>query len=182
MRTCHLPLFALPRRVPSAGKAFSTPHRLLKLPFAGGLLARACGSALMLLVTALAQGQDLPGVATTLDGHRYRAGEVLVQFKGDVTDQQVAGAFQQGRLGLIKHIQTAVPVAVAAPPAWAGKKAIAIAAGLYHRLGALDDGSVWAWGINWYGQLGDGAKDAAEPKGLVQRVGNNERNRNNVKS
>jgi thermitase len=80
--------------------------QLLKLPFAGGLLARACGSALILFATVLCQGQALPPVETTPDGQRYRAGEVLVQFKGDVTDQQVAGAFQQGRLGLIKHIQT----------------------------------------------------------------------------
>ena len=80
--------------------------QLLKLPFAGGLLARACGSALILFATVLCQGQALPPVETTPDGQRYRAGEVLVQFKADVTDQQVAGAFQQGRLGLIKHIQT----------------------------------------------------------------------------
>jgi thermitase len=80
--------------------------QLLKLPFAGGLLARACGSALILFATVLCQGQALPPVETTPDGHRYRAGEVLVQFKEDVTDQQVAGAFEHGRLGLIKHIQT----------------------------------------------------------------------------
>src|ERR1035437_1907568 len=80
--------------------------QLLKLPFAGGLLARACGSALILFATVRCQGQALPPVETTPDGQRYRAGEVLVQFKADVTDQQVAGAFQQGRLGLIKHIQT----------------------------------------------------------------------------
>ena len=61
-----------------------------------------------------------------------------------------------GELGTGTTLQTAIPVAVAAPPAWAGKKAIAIAAGLYHSLAALADGSVWAWGPNWYGQLGDG--------------------------
>jgi len=106
MKTSTSPLLTLPSTAPAVGKASSTAHRLLKLPFAGGLLARACGSALILFATVLCQGQALPPVETTPDGQRYRAGEVLVQFKGDVTDQQVAGAFQQGRLGLIKHIQT----------------------------------------------------------------------------
>lgn len=69
-------------------------------------LARVWLASSLLFVTALAHGQALPPIETTPDGHRYRAGEVLVQFKADVTDQQVAGAFQQGRLGLIKHIQT----------------------------------------------------------------------------
>jgi subtilisin family serine protease len=69
-------------------------------------LARVWLASSLLFVTALAQGQALPPVETTPDGHRYRAGEVLVQFKADVTDQQVTGAFQHGRLGLIKHIQT----------------------------------------------------------------------------
>ena len=68
--------------------------------------ARVWLASSLLLVTALAQGQALPQVETTPDGQRYRAGEVLVQFKADVTDQQVVGAFQHGRLGLIKHIQT----------------------------------------------------------------------------
>ncbi|MEI6568865.1 MAG: hypothetical protein WCR20_19440, partial [Verrucomicrobiota bacterium] len=106
MTTANSPLLTQPSAAPAAGRAFSIAHRLLKLPFAGGLLPRACGSVLTLFVTALAQGQALPAVETTPDGQRYRAGEVLVQFKADVTDQQVTGAFQHGRLGLIKHIQT----------------------------------------------------------------------------
>ena len=69
-------------------------------------LARVWLASSLLFVTALAQGQALPPVETTPDGQRYRAGEVLVQFKADVNDQEVAGAFQHGRLGLIKHIQT----------------------------------------------------------------------------
>lgn len=53
-----------------------------------------------------ARGQALPAVETGPDGSRYRAGELLVQFRNDVTDQQITGAFQRGRLGLIKHIRT----------------------------------------------------------------------------
>jgi alpha-tubulin suppressor-like RCC1 family protein len=36
-------------------------------------------------------------------------------------------------------------------------KVIAIAAGLDHSLALTDDGTVWAWGFNFFGQLGNGA-------------------------
>ncbi|MBF0452633.1 MAG: regulator, partial [Candidatus Magnetomorum sp.] len=35
-------------------------------------------------------------------------------------------------------------------------EAVQIAAGYYHSLAIKEDGSVWAWGRNNYGQLGDG--------------------------
>jgi hypothetical protein len=38
----------------------------------------------------------------------------------------------------------------------------ALAAGGYHSLALKQDGSLWAWGVNWFGQLGDG-----EPYGSV---------------
>jgi len=31
-----------------------------------------------------------------------------------------------------------------------------LAAGFTHSLAIMTDGSLWAWGANWYGQLGDG--------------------------
>ena len=34
---------------------------------------------------------------------------------------------------------------------------IALAAGSYHSLALKSDGTVWAWGRNYYGQLGDGS-------------------------
>src|SRR5947207_3075562 len=34
--------------------------------------------------------------------------------------------------------------------------ATAVAAGDYHSVAVKSDGSVWAWGVNGYGELGDG--------------------------
>ena len=50
---------------------------------------------------------------------------------------------------------SAVPVAVTAPAAWSGHAVVSVAAGAYHSLVVLDDGSVWAWGLNGSGQLGN---------------------------
>lgn len=44
------------------------------------------------------------------------------------------------------------PVAIALP-----RPATAIASGSYHACAILDDGTVYCWGINTYGQLGNGA-------------------------
>ncbi len=62
---------------------------------------------LALLATALfAHGQLAPPIQTPPGGPSYAAGEVLVQFKPDVTDAQITTAFQQAGLGLIRHIHT----------------------------------------------------------------------------
>ncbi len=70
------------------------------------LFTRLCTASLLAGAALTAHGQALPAVETGPDGSRYRAGELIVQFRSDVTDQQITGAFQCGRLGLIKHIRT----------------------------------------------------------------------------
>ena len=35
-------------------------------------------------------------------------------------------------------------------------RAVMVAAGSWHSLAIDEDGGLWAWGLNWWGQLGDG--------------------------
>ena len=53
---------------------------------------------------------------------------------------------------------TLVPKAVNTAPgsALCGRRVVAIAAGVAHSLALCSDGSLAAWGLNYYGQLGDG--------------------------
>ena len=39
---------------------------------------------------------------------------------------------------------------------------VSVSAGVSHALALKKDGTVWAWGKNWYGQLGDGSKNDPE--------------------
>ena len=50
----------------------------------------------------------------------------------------------------------ALACALSAPPARSGCDVVAIAASADHALVLTDDGSVWAWGCNTSGQLGNG--------------------------
>lgn len=59
-----------------------------------------------------------------------------------------------GELGNGLHTTSSTPVKVSFP---AGTVITAIAAGLYHSLAIKNDGTVWAWGRNVNGQLGDGS-------------------------
>ena len=46
---------------------------------------------------------------------------------------------------------------------------VAVAAGAYHSLALRGDGTVWAWGRNNLGQLGDGTKLRADQSGAGGR-------------
>ncbi|ETR65903.1 MAG: hypothetical protein OMM_13546, partial [Candidatus Magnetoglobus multicellularis str. Araruama] len=51
------------------------------------------------------------------------------------------------------------------------QEAVQIAAGEYHSLALKNDGSVWAWGRNNHGQLGDGGYSTANKTNPVQVAG-----------
>jgi alpha-tubulin suppressor-like RCC1 family protein len=63
------------------------------------------------------------------------------------------GHNRQGQLGDGTTTNRGTPVSL--PGLW-GATVTAIAAGQYHSLALLQDGTVWAWGSNERGQLGDG--------------------------
>ena len=48
---------------------------------------------------------------------------------------------------------------------------VAVTAGGYHSLALKSDGSVWAWGANWYGQLGDGTTNDQHAPKTVRGLG-----------
>ncbi|XP_062206732.1 ultraviolet-B receptor UVR8-like isoform X1 [Phragmites australis] len=77
-----------------------------------------------------------------------------------------------GRLGTGREDDVLVPAAVAPAVAVAGGNArprfVAAAAGAYHSLALDDDGSLWSWGYNIYGQLGYGEENSLFPC-LVER-------------
>lgn len=61
-----------------------------------------------------------------------------------------------GQLGNGTNTNSSIPVTVSTSGILNGKKIVAIAAGEYHNLALSSDGLVYAWGNNYYGQLGNG--------------------------
>jgi alpha-tubulin suppressor-like RCC1 family protein len=67
------------------------------------------------------------------------------------------GSNGSGRLGNGSTTSSSLPVAVSRSGAFAGKTVVSIAAGGMHSLALCSDGTVFAWGNNFYGQLGNGS-------------------------
>jgi alpha-tubulin suppressor-like RCC1 family protein len=65
------------------------------------------------------------------------------------------GANTNGQLGNQTNTDSTVPVAVLATGVLAGKTVVGVAAGNTHSLAVCSDGTVFAWGDNSYGQLGN---------------------------
>ena len=68
------------------------------------------------------------------------------------------GTSLQNQLGDTSVTESSVPVLISVSDALAQKTIIQIAAGSGHTLALTSDGTVWAWGYNAYGTLGDGTK------------------------
>jgi predicted CxxxxCH...CXXCH cytochrome family protein len=73
-----------------------------------------------------------------------------------------------GELGDNSSTNRATPVQVSGMPAGTG--ITALAAGNYHSLALKGDGTVWGWGYNWYGQLGNGASGPSTNKSTPVQV------------
>ena len=76
-----------------------------------------------------------------------------------------------GQLGNNSITNSSVPAPVTQTGALAGKTIIAIAAGTYHNLALCADGTLAAWGYNYYGQLGNNSSTTASAPVLVDRSG-----------
>ena len=61
-----------------------------------------------------------------------------------------------GQLGDGSNTNSSVPVAVNTSGVLSGKTIVQIAAGYYHSLALASDGTIYSWGRNDYGQLGNG--------------------------
>ncbi len=103
--------------------------------------------------------QHVSGIATGLD---Y---SVVLGTDGSVWDW---GVNQIGQLGDGSTASAIVPVEAQGP----GSGITQLAAGDFHVLALRSDGTVEAWGDNFYGELGNGANDPADPNPTpVQVVG-----------
>lgn len=79
------------------------------------------------------------------------------------------GSGTQGQLGNEADLSSEVPVPVKMlPGALEGKTIIAIAAGEHHSLALTSEGKVFAWGSNYYGQLGRGTNNTTSSNVPVQ--------------
>jgi len=75
-----------------------------------------------------------------------------------------------GQLGNGTFNDSNIPVSVTGT-ALSGKTVIAIAAGQFHNLALCSDGTLVAWGYNFYGQLGNGATSNSNAPVAVSRTG-----------
>ncbi|MDB6118357.1 MAG: hypothetical protein JWO08_2138, partial [Verrucomicrobiaceae bacterium] len=76
-----------------------------------------------------------------------------------------------GALGNNSSANCPVPVAVDATGVLAGKTPVAVAAGQFHSVALCSDGTVAAWGANFYGALGDSTTISSAAPVAVDRSG-----------
>jgi alpha-tubulin suppressor-like RCC1 family protein len=76
-----------------------------------------------------------------------------------------------GQLGNGNTTDSNVPVAVSKVADLAGRTVVAVTAGYYHSMALCADGTLFAWGYNYYGQLGNGTTTDSLIPVAVERTG-----------
>ncbi|MEI6654205.1 MAG: cadherin-like beta sandwich domain-containing protein [Verrucomicrobiota bacterium] len=121
----------------------------------------------------LAQGQT---VTLSYNNASYRF--VVNYFGGTGNDLVLQWAYNKayawgsnirGQLGENTINNSSLPVAVMSTGVLSGKTILSISAGSAHSLALCSDGTVAAWGYNYYGQLGNGTTtDSNVPVAIIQ--------------
>ena len=81
------------------------------------------------------------------------------------------GANYYGQLGNNSATDSTVPIFVSPTGILVGKTVVAVSAGLIHSLALCSDGTVAAWGENYYGQLGNNSTTNSTVPVLVSQPG-----------
>jgi VCBS repeat-containing protein len=81
------------------------------------------------------------------------------------------GGNSSGELGNTSTTDSATPVPVNIPDTPSLRKVVAVAAGEYFSLALCSDGTVWAWGANYWCQLGDGTTNNRTAPVMVSATG-----------
>lgn len=112
-----------------------------------------------LLPLHVSQTSELIGVTSLASGYNHA---VAVRFDGTVWawGDNVFGQLGDGYPGVNKNI----PVSVSGPDGFGNLSSVqAVAAGKFHSVALKNNGTVWAWGYNEFGQLGDNEPAASKP-------------------
>ncbi|HKC29616.1 MAG TPA: Ig-like domain repeat protein [Jatrophihabitans sp.] len=118
---------------------------------AGGGYRATCSTAALPAGTTAIGASYSGGAQYTASAGTLAGGQQVTTTSGVAT---AWGANGSGQLGDGSKTTRTEPVAVAFPP---GTQVEQVAAGSNHALAILSDGSVYAWGDNTYGELGDGS-------------------------
>lgn len=122
---------------------------------AAGYRATCSTAALPVGTTAISASYS-GGAQYTASDATLAGGQQVTAVSGVAT---AWGGNGSGQLGDGSKTVRTAPVAVSFPP---GTQVVQLAAGSNHALAILSDGSVYAWGDNTYGELGDGTNNSAK--------------------
>lgn len=105
------------------------------------------------LPVTVMRGEAMPASTKLI---QISAGETHVLALGNDGKIYAWGNNTNGQLGTGETSNSSVPIAVSQGEIPTGTRIIQVSAGAFHSLALGDDGKVYAWGNNNFGQLGDG--------------------------
>lgn len=123
------------------GRPWAGPGRFVRIAFLGWTLASA-------------RGQGLPPAVRQISAGAYHAAALDSAGGAWFWGRNNAGQLGDGTtLDRVRPVQLPAPTGAAAGTRWT-----AVVAGTFHSAALRSDGSLWMWGDNTNGQLGDGTR------------------------